>query len=75
MGQKHIDDCLSLETGEAKDCRCADEERHYWWLARLSALGFIIQGLINFFLAGSVPHFSLIWCTNCLMAPRTLHLQ
>lgn len=48
MGQKHIKNCLSLKTGAARDCRCADEEKHYWGLAFLSLVGFIVQIIIGF---------------------------
>ncbi|MBI4088602.1 cation transporter [Candidatus Kaiserbacteria bacterium] len=43
----HIQGCLYLTTGEASDCHCAHEERHYWWLAARSLASAIIQGFLS----------------------------
>ncbi len=39
----HLNKCKFLETDVLGDCRCAQEEKHYWELAGWSLIGFIIQ--------------------------------
>lgn len=44
----HIQGCLYLKTGKVVDCHCAEEERHYWGLARRSFASFLIQAMLGF---------------------------
>lgn len=53
MAQNHLDACPSLISGVSQDCSCAEEEKNYLILAKLS-LGLFIFEVLGGKLSGSV---------------------
>lgn len=69
----HIQGCLYLATGKEADCRCAEEERHYWSLAARSLAAFVLQSGVGYVsnslgLVADAAHVAIDGAENSLSA-------